>query len=200
MAKYDWVKKIDLSRFSQRERVLLLVTATAVGIFLLFFVYLPAHRHAAGLAAQRDQIRQEVLELEQQVEESRRVAKRLKADPSSGPDDSGEVTGLPTARGTYGPRNQRLSVVLDELQRLSRPTAVDFISIRPDQIVDQGEFWTQSMLLNLRSTFKGLGKYLQVLENLPRIVDVRDVKVEADPSQSAYVTADLYITVYLEKN
>jgi Tfp pilus assembly protein PilO len=191
MPKYDWVKKIDLARFSPRERVLMVATATAVAVFLLAYIYLPAHRQALALAQEHEQLKQELVGLERQLDEAQKSSqwmKRLKQDQST---ESVQI-----AR----PYGESLSLILEELNRLAGATATDFFSVRPEKVEEKGTLQAQSVLIDLRSTFKSMGKYLQMLENLPRMIHIRNLKVEADPSEASHVLIHLYLTMYLEKD
>jgi Tfp pilus assembly protein PilO len=191
MPKYDWVKKIDLARFSSRERMLMVATATAVGIFLLVYIYLPAHRQVSSLAREHEQLRQELVGLERDLDEAQKSFQWMKRIQH---DESGESVKF---AGLYG---QSLSLILEELNRLAGSTAVDFLSVRPEKTEEKGTLQAQSVLIDLRSTFKSVGRYLQMLENLPRTINIRNLKVEADPSEASQVLIHLYLTVYLEKN
>ncbi len=188
MPKYDWVKKIDLARFSSRERMLMVATATAVAVFLLVFIYLPAHRQVLALTQEHEQLRQELVGLERQLDEVQKKSQWMKGHKL---DESVKFAGL------YG---QSLSLILEELNRLAGATAIDFLSVRPEKVEEKGTLQAQSVLIDLRSTFKSMGKYLQMLENLPRMINIRNLKVEADPSEASHVLIHLYLTVYLEKD
>jgi len=191
MSKYDWAKKIDLARFSPRERMMLLITAVAVAIFLLAYIYLPAHRQVLALVQEHKQLNREVMGLEQQLDEARKITKRMKIFKHT---ESSESETLLIAY------RQSLSVILEELNRLAKATGVDFLSVKPDEIEEQGGLAAQPILIDLRSSFKGMGKYVQMLENLPRMVKIQNLKIEADPDDAASLLIQLYLTVYLEKN
>jgi Tfp pilus assembly protein PilO len=191
MSKYDWVKKIDLARFSPRERVLMVATATAVSVFLLAYIYLPAHRQVVVLTQQHGQLKEELVGLERQFDEAQKSSqwmKRLRQDRST---ESVQIT---------RPYGESLSLILGELNRLAGATGTDFLSVRPEKVEERGTLQAQSVLIDLRSTFKSMGKYLQMLENLPRIIHFRNLKVEADPSEASYVLIHLYLTMYLERD
>jgi Tfp pilus assembly protein PilO len=190
MAKYDWVKKVDLARFSSRERVLMVATATAVAVFLLAYIYLPAHRQVSALAHEHEQLKQELVGLERQFDEAQKSSqwmKRLKKNQSDEP--------LQLVR----PYGESLSLILEELNRLSGATGIEFLSVHPEKIEAKGALQAQAVLIDLRSTFKSIGMYLQRLENLPRMINIQNLKVEADPSEASHVLIHLHLMVYLEK-
>jgi len=203
MSKYEWFKKLDLSRFSPRERWLILLTAITIAILLLLYVYLPLHRQASSLIEEHEKLQREVIGLEKQVDEARKTTERIKASnpPEKGP-ALGESDGTPQKEHAPGP--QKLSLILDELNRLAKATAVDLLSIRPQDIPEDtqntGAFKAKSVLIDIRSTFQGLGTFLKMLENLPRLLIVQNIKIEADPAQATTVLVHLYLIVYLEKS
>ena len=191
MSKYDWAKKIDLASFSPRERVIMLITAVAVAVFLLVYIYLPAHRQVLALVQEHEQLNREVMGLEQQLDEARKTSERMKTLKHT---ESSESAARPI------PYRQSLSLILEELYRLAKGTGADFLSVKPDDIEEKGNLQAQSVLIDLRSTFKGMGRYLQMLEDLPQIVKIQNLKIEADPGDAASVLVHLYLTVYLEKD
>lgn len=216
MARYEWFKKVDLSRFSPRERWLILLTAITLAILLLLYVYLPLHRQVSSLFEEHEKLKREVIGLEKQVDEARKTTERIKASkpPVTGP-ALGESDGSPQAeRNLLGspasgekehtPQPQKLSLILDELDRLAKATAVDLLSVRPQDIPentqDNGVIKAQSVLIDVKSTFQGLGRFLKMLENLPRLVNVQNIKIEADPAQATTVIVHLFLTVYVEKS
>jgi Tfp pilus assembly protein PilO len=202
MSKYEWAKKIDLARFSPRERMMMLIAAAAVAVFLLVYIYLPAHRQALAFVQEREQLNREVMGLEQQLDEVRKTSERLKALKHT---ESGSVSGGSAA--LLMPYRQSLSLILEELSRLAKATGVDFLSVKPDDLEKKGDLsvrqaglQAQSVLIDLRSTFKGMGRYLQMLENWPRLVKIQNLKMEADPDDVASVLVRLSLTVYLKQS
>ncbi|MCI0529477.1 MAG: hypothetical protein L0Y56_18715, partial [Nitrospira sp.] len=153
MSKYDWVKKIDLARFSPRERAIMVVTATAVAVFLLVYIYLPAHRQVSALAKEHEQLKQELVGLERQLDEAQKSSEWMKKLNRSQSEESVRL-----AR----PYGESLSLILEELNRLAGATAIDFLSVRPERVEEKGTLQAQSILIDLRSTFKSIGKYLQM--------------------------------------
>lgn len=168
----------------------MVVTATAVAVFLLVYIYLPAHRQVLALAQEHEQLKQELVGLERQFDEAQKISQQMKGLKRS---QSSEPVQL--AR----PYGQSLSLILEELNRLAGATAIDFLSVRPEKVEERGTIQAQSVLIDLRSTFKSMGRYLQMLENLPRRIHIQNLKVEADPSEASHVLIHLYLTVYLEK-
>ena len=203
MAKYEWFKKLDLSRFSPRERWLMILTAITLAVLLLLYIYLPLHRQALSLFEEHEKLKREVIGLEEQLDEARKTTERIKASnpPEKGP-ALGESDG--TAQKEHAPGPQKLSLILEELNRLTKVAAVDLLLVRPQDIPedtqDTGAFKAQSVLIDVRSTFQGLGTFLKMLENLPRLLIVQNIKIEADPAQATTVLVHLYLTVYLEKS
>ena len=195
MSKYDWTKKIDLARFSPRERVLILTTAVAIAIFLLVYIYLPSHRQFVALVQEHEQLNREVLGLEQQLDEARKTSERMNTLKGT---ESSSVSGESAA--LLIPYRQGFSLILEEFNRLAKATSVDFLSVKPGDTEEKGVLEAQSLLIDLRSSFKGMGKYLQMLENLPQMVKIQNLKMEADPEDAAFVLVHLYLTVYPERN
>ncbi|MGH7274587.1 MAG: type 4a pilus biogenesis protein PilO [Nitrospiria bacterium] len=216
MARNEWFKKLDLSRFTPRERWLIILTAITLAVLLLLYIYLPLHRQASSLFEEHEKLKREVIGLEEQVDEGRKTTELLKmstpppAVPALGGSDSPpqaerDLLGSPASGGDeQGPRPQKIPLILDELNRLAKAAAVDLLSVRPQAIPessqDSGAFKAQSILIDVRSTFQGVGRFLKMLENLPRLMNLQNIKIEADPAEATKVFVHLYLTVYLEKS
>ena len=169
----------------------MLITAVAAAIFLLVYLYLPAHRQMLALAQEHEHLDQEVMKLEQELDETRKTAERIKA-----------LKRTPSTQSVSQPISSResLAQILEELNQLAKATAVDFFSVRPEKIEDTGTLQAQPVLIDLKSTFKGMGMYLQMLENSPRMIKIQNLQMEADPGDASYILTHLHLTVYMEKH
>lgn len=193
MANNEWLEKADLSRFTPRERILVIVTATSLAIFLLVFLYFPSHRKVLPLVKEHEKLSQEVMGLERQLEEAMETSKWIKART---PPEAGDLS---DRISKSSPEPQKLFVILQELNRLAKATAVEFLLVRPETLLESGMLMTQSVMIDARSTFMGVGRYLQMLESLPRMINIYKIKIETDSAESSEVLVHLYLTVYLEK-
>lgn len=179
--------------------MLMVATALAVAIFLLTYLYLPMHRQVTSLATAEDKLRQEILGLEQKWQEERRAVERIKALHPFGYEEKVVSEGLQERLQDHDPNRERLSLFLKDLNRMARAAAVEFISVRPQAVKEEDSLSQQSVLIQTRSTFRGIERYLRMLENLPRLLNVENLKIESDPSEASYVLAELALTVYWER-
>lgn len=97
------------------------------------------------------------------------------------------------------PGGSRLSSLLEEMTRLARLRQIEFVSVRPDAIEDKGTYLQLTLQIDVQSRFRELGDYLLMLENLPRAVVVKDLKVESRADLNPSVLAHLKTVTYLGK-
>ncbi len=195
MLKGSWVKTIDLSRLAPRERVLLIVTVIVVLFATWSYLYLPKSRQVREARAQIVLAQAEIAKLSAQHPEMRKKAEELRLVRQKG-----EVTGAFLSKiGDLMPGGSRLSSLLEEMTRLARQRRVEFVSIRPEAIEDRGNYLELSLRIDVKSRFREMGDYLLMLENLPRAIRVKEVKVETNASISPDILAHLQALTYIGK-
>lgn len=184
MKDRDWIKWVDLSRFSLRERTLIVITAISLLAFLFVHFYLPAHREASALADQREQLEKEVSRLQQ--EQARWVGETKMQSP------------VETVPGS-GLRNYRLATFLKELDRISERVGTELRQILLVKEMDLDVFQAHSFQMELRAGFREAGGFLQEMGELPAIVKINGLKLEADQGKSSAVQMRIDFDIYLEK-
>lgn len=181
MAKYDWVKRLDFSRFSAREQGLLILTACAVIVFLFVYLYLPAQRGTADLIEKKSRLQQELAQLEQ---EQALLAEEIKNNAA------------PEAGAAF--TSYRLAALLELCHDLALEAGVELYQIRSEKAKELEGFRVHPILLDFRSGFSQAGRLLEKIAELPAPWQVEDLRVEADPEESSTVRAYLLLDIYLE--
>lgn len=195
MTKGSWVKAIDLSRLAPRERILLIATVVVVLFSIWSYLYLPKSRQVRDTRTQIAQAQAEITKLSAQLPELKKKAEELRLIRQKS-----EVTGALSSKiGDLMPGGSRLSSLLEEMTRLARLRQVEFVSIRPEAIEDRGNYSELSLRIDVKSRFREMGDYLLMLENLPRAIRVKEVKVETNASISPDILAHLQVLTYIGK-
>lgn len=195
MPKVNWIKAIDLSRLGPRERIFLIAAMVVVLFVTWSYLYLPKSRQVGDIRTQIALAQAEIAKLSAQLPEMRKKAEELRLIRQKG-----EVTGGFSSKiGDLMPGGSRLSSLLEEMTRLARLRRVEFVSIRPETIEDRGNYLELSLRIDVKSRFREMGDYLLMLENLPRAIRVREVKVETNATISPDVLAHLQVLTYIGK-
>ncbi len=195
MGLTDLLKRLDFSKLSTRERVLFILTASAVLFGYLTYFMMPMIRNARDLTVQKVSLKAEIDQEMAQIPLLRKRAEELhQASEAKGV--SAEISGKV---GDLFPGGSRLSALLEEMTRLARLRQIEFVSIHPDAIEDKGTYFQLTLQIDVQSRFRELGDYLLMLENLPRAVIVKELKVETRADLNPSVLAHLKTVTYLGK-
>jgi Tfp pilus assembly protein PilO len=195
VALADLLKRFDFSKLSTRERVLFVLTASAVLLAYLSYFMMPMIRSARSLAVQKVSLKAEIDQGMAQLPLLQKRAEDLHR-ASEASVVSAEISGK---AGDLFPGGSRLSSLLEEMTRLARLRQIEFISIRPDAIEDKGSYFQLTFQMDVQSRFRELGNYLLMLENLPRAVVVKELKVETRADLNPSILAHLKTVTYLGK-
>jgi Tfp pilus assembly protein PilO len=196
LLKESWIKAIDLSRLTPRERVILIITVVVAFIAVLNYLYLPKWRQVREGRTQIAQARAEIANLSVQLPELKKKAEELQLIRQKA-----EATGAFSSRiGNLMPEGSRLSSLLEEITRLARQRRVEFVSIRPEAVEDKGNYLELSLRIDIKSRFREMGDYLLMLENIPRALRIKEVKVETNATTSPDVLTHLQVLTYISKD
>jgi Tfp pilus assembly protein PilO len=192
--KQNWVRTLDISRLAPRERALLFVTGAVILFVVWSYLYLPKLKEARDARAQIDLAQTETAKLSAQLPDM-----QIKAEQIRSIQKSGTAGGPSTKIGDLMPGGSRLSSLLEEMTRLARLRGVEVISIRPESIEDRGGYLELSLRIDVKSRFREMGDYLLMLENLPRAIRVKEVKMETSAGIGPDILAHLQALTYVSK-
>jgi len=187
---------MDLSRLTLRERVILSITVVVAFVVVTSYLFLPKWKQSQEAGTQIQLAQAEIARLSAQLPELKKKSEELRA---VGP--KAQATSAISSRiGDLMTGGSRLSSLLEEMTSLARMRHVEFVSIRPEAVEDKGNYLELSLRLDLKSRFREMGDYLLMLENLPRALRIKDVKVETNPSISPDVLTHLQVLTYVGKD
>lgn len=189
------LKKIDLSRLSKREKVILAITSTVI-IYVIFYqmVYSSISLRERHLMDELNLTESEISSLEKQLRDLKAEIGRLKLLEEKGTKEqvSAQVEEL-------FPKGKVLSGFLDDITKADRWEKVEFLTVQPEAVEDRDLYLELSVRMNLRSRYQDLWNYLRVLESMPRIINVRDIRIETNPEINPYILSTLLVVTYMGK-
>lgn len=181
-----------LQKRPPREQKILAGTGLACLFYIIVSLWLPEAQMASTRLAERDKLQQEVAALQATVERLRPRTAMLAARPVAA-DSAGRSVALE-------PTDSRISPVLEEIARVARATDVELMTVRPQTMTDHEDYLAMAIHMEVKAGFRELAEYLRMLEELPRLTEVRSFKLQADPSAGPMVTAELEALSYLAKS
>lgn len=195
MARLGFLDKINTERLSKREKIIGIIAISLITISLAVYLYIPEGREVKSINSDLQSLKTEIDLLNKQLPDLRRRINELnKIEDGRRAED-----GISRKIGDILPGGDSLSVLLEEITRLARWKKVDFISIRPFGIEDKGSYLELAMKIAIKSRYRQVGEYLGMLENLPRAVKIRDIKVESNGGINPYVMCHLDLVTYMGK-
>ena len=189
------LQRLDWTKLNLRERALLIITGVVVLWGGVSMFLMPKVK-------QVEQYRAEIANLTANISRDsgllpslRTRVERLQSQKST----RGVVRGVSLKASDVLPGGTQLSSFLEELNRLARHHQVEFVSIRPEGIEDKEAYLEMILRINLKSRFRQLGEYLMMLENLPRAIIVKDIKIESSAENDPYIMTQLKAVTFLAK-
>lgn len=174
-------------RLAKRERILAAVTAAALLSLLLY-----QYPHAAGeravrlLGAQADETEKAVSDLAAKIAELQGRSAEIRA-------------GLAAVPGKELVGDKSVVLLLDEVSVEARRTGVNIQSVHPARELDREQYREVSMHMDLKGRYKQMGEYFKRLENLARIVNIRNVRMEACPDTASVCAVQVEAVAYMAK-
>ena len=195
MARFDLLEKTGITRLSKRERLIGFIAILAINLSIAGYLYLPEKREVDMVKSDLRSLNMEVDVLDKQLPETKRRA--IDLSKAEGVEEGGGE--MSRKISDMLPGGDRLSILLEEITRLARRRKIDFISIRPEGIEDKGAYLELGMKIAVKSRYRELGEYLGMLEDLPRTIKIKDIKVESNAGINPYVMGHLDVVTYMGK-
>ncbi|MBI5236120.1 MAG: type 4a pilus biogenesis protein PilO [Deltaproteobacteria bacterium] len=97
------------------------------------------------------------------------------------------------------PSEKQLSGILAEINANSGKKGVRIVSIKPQAVEDKGELARMPFHVVLECGFTSFGDYLDMIENLKRIIIVDNFLLENKDGASMALAAHIYLSAYVLK-
>lgn len=189
------LKRVNLTRISKREKVLIAITAIVI-VYAIFYqvIYSSISFREGYLMDELNLAKSEVPSLEKQIHDLRSEIERLKLTEKQGAKEQASLR----VEGLF-PKGNVLSSFLEDITKADKGGKIDFLTVQPYSIEDRGLYLELSVRIDLRSRYQDLWNYLRVLESMPRIINVKDIKIESNPDINPYILSTLSIVTYMGK-
>ncbi|MFQ5456365.1 MAG: type 4a pilus biogenesis protein PilO [Nitrospirota bacterium] len=180
--------KIDFSKLSKREKIILVITVVFSVFFLFNSLYLPKLKEVKRLTHQGNSLNTEIINLSNQLNELRNKVGEI---------DDSEI--IKERQKEVFFMEDRLSIFLREVIRLGRSKDIEIISFRPLEREENGAYTMLSISMNMRCRFQNLNEYIEALENYSIPIVIKDIKITTNSGLTPYILTELNATTFMKK-
>ncbi len=171
-------------KLTKRERSIVAVTVFCVLSALIYqFPYSLSVRSLNSVQTSIRNSEQDLLDQSAQLVELRR---RASIDMS--------------ASAGWDLADQKSAVLfLEDVSGAARRMGVGLVEVHPSREITKEKYKEVSMNLDLKGRYRELGEYFKRLESLPRVVNIRKIRIESCPDASSVCAAQIEAVTYMAK-
>jgi len=184
---------LPIGRLLDYRKEILAFLIVVVSSFAYYqLVYSRGREELKGLDSQIQGVKKDIERVSLEVQQNQRIAERLEE----------VMTNLKQLEERFIitqsklPSDTQISSVLKGLTSDEMKRTIKFTSIRPLPIEDRKEYFRLSFQIALQSRFQAFGEYMERLEDMPRIVNVENFRLEGKEGEP-YLTVQLYASTYV---
>lgn len=176
-----------------RELIIILTTAVAVAFSFYQYVYLKGAAEIKRLDSQIQETEADAVRISAEIKETQKVAQRLKDAMERLKDMEDRFT----VTQSKLPSDRQLSSILKGLVGDDVKKGVKFISLRPLPLEPKGEYFKLPFQTAIQARFQSFGEYLEMIEEMPRIVTVENFRIEAKEESLPLLSMQLFMSTYV---
>lgn len=171
-------------KLTKRERSIVTVTVFCVLSALIYqFPYSLSVRSLNSVQTSIRNSEQDLLDQTAQLVELRRRAS-IDMSASAGWDLADQKSAI---------------LFLEDVSGSARRMGVGLVEVHPSREITKEKYKEVSMNLDLKGRYRELGEYFKRLESLPRVVNIRKIRIESCPDASSVCAAQIEAVTYMAK-
>ncbi len=176
-----------------RELVIILTTVATVTFLFYQYAYLKSVADIKRLDSQIQDTTADINRVSAEMKETQKIAQRLKDAMERLKDMEDRFT----VTQSKLPSDKQLSSILKGLVDDDVKKGVKFISLRPLPLEPKGEYFRLPFQTSLQAKFQSFGEYLEMIEEMPRIVTVENFRIEAKEESLSLLSIQLFMSTYV---
>lgn len=98
-----------------------------------------------------------------------------------------------------GPQNQMQSKLLASLLETAQKSQIEFLSLRPFALREEGDYYLLPFKLELRSRYHSIGKFLSLLNQGTCLVKADGIRMQGEKSGAPLISAEVEARAYFLK-
>jgi Tfp pilus assembly protein PilO len=171
-------------KLTKRERSIAVVTAFCVMSWIIYqYPYALSERALNSVQAAISSSEQDILDQTALLVELRRRAS-IDMSASAGWDLADQKSAI---------------LFLEDVSGAARRLGVGLAEVHPTREITKERYKEISMNIDLKGRYRELGEYFERLENLPRVVNIRKIRIESCPDASSVCAAQIEAVTYSAK-
>lgn len=171
-------------KLSKRERVLAAIVLVCVLSWLLYqFPFAMQERSMKALHAGIVTAEKDILDLTSQMADLR----------TRKSDSKGVSAGWELAD------QKSVILFLEDVSGEARRLGVNLVAVHPTREIDKEKYKEVSLNLDLKGRYRELAEYFKRLEGLPKVINIRKVRLESCPDTASVCAAQVEAVTYLSK-
>lgn len=175
---------VSWRKFSKRERIVVAVTLLcALSWFMYQFPYSLVDRSLHSIQMNIHNNEQDLIDQTAQIVELKRRAS-IDMSASAGWDLADQKSAI---------------LFLEDVSGAARRLGVGLVEVHPSREITKEKYKEISMSLDLKGRYRELGEYFKRLESLPRVVNIRKIRIESCPDASSVCAAQIEAVTYMAK-
>lgn len=190
----DIISRLEIGRIKgYRETIIALLLAAAIAFFFYQYIYLKNAADVTRLDSQAQGIITDIDRISAEIRETQKVAQRLKdaMERLKNMEDRFMLT------QSKLPSDRQLSSILKGLVGDDLKKGVKFISLRPLPLEQKGEYFRLPFQTTLQARFQPFGEYLEMIEEMPRIVTIENFRLDAKEEGKPLLSIQLFMSAYV---
>jgi type IV pilus assembly protein PilO len=99
------------------------------------------------------------------------------------------------------PNEKEMDRVLQEVWEKAKDNKLNIKSVRNVKAIDGANYSEQPIKMVIEGQFyPGFFKFLSDVEQMPRLTKINEMKIESDPKNAGWITAELTLSIYFESS
>ncbi|HEX9758701.1 MAG TPA: hypothetical protein VGB26_13040 [Nitrospiria bacterium] len=181
-----FLEKINFSRYSMRERLLMLGSYLLAVLVLFNLVFYPKQKEAGRLEERVKTLQSDIQTLSKTLQEYQQKAMTLSKNPaSSGTQEPSKIVS----------EGDRISTVLRKVTAMAIQEDVELEIVRPEVVEEKEEFLHLVVQIETKSRFLNLLQYLEKLEGLSEPFTISDIKMQTNVEISPFLRSKIVAKV-----
>lgn len=190
----DILSRFEINKINNYRRELLGLAIIIAATFLFYQqIYSKNAAEIKKLDSMEKEMIAEVNRISEEVKETQKSAERLK----DAMERLGELESKFMTTKSRLPSDKQLSFILKDVVDEDAKKDIKFTTVKPLPIEDKGEYFRLPFQMAMQTKFYSFGKYLEKIEDMPRIINVENFRIDAKEENQPLLSIQLFMSTYV---
>src|SRR3989304_3098871 len=190
----DILSRFEINKINNYRRELLGLAIIIAATFLFYQqIYSKNAAEIKKLDSMEKEMIAEVNRVSEEVKEKQKSAERLK----DAMERLGELESKFMITKSRLPSDKQLSFILKDVVDEDAKKDIKFTTVKPLPIEDKGEYFRLPFQMAMKTKFYSFGKYLERKEEIPRIINLENFRIDAKEENQPLLSIQLFMSTYV---